>query len=115
MKDLFAEMKQVYLIHTGRIDRSTWWIYSVPLFLISHGCWFLVLKYGPTLLLGCLLLSLTVFISVISIKRLHDTNISGSALLLVVIPLLGLLFLLIVCGFIKGTDGENKYGEQPEE
>ena len=61
----------------------------------------------------------------ISIRRLHDINYSGLWVLLggapicipypfnLFIPHYSALFVLALC-FIKGTDGANKYGEQPE-
>lgn len=48
---------------------------------------------------------------VMSIKRFHDTNRSGWKGLWVLIPAFGVFYILIVCGFFKGTHGENKYGE----
>lgn len=49
----------------------------------------------------------------VSIKRLHDRNRSGWNLLWGVIPIIGALYILIVCGFFKGTEGNNKYGMNP--
>ncbi len=46
---------------------------------------------------------------VVSVKRFHDTNRSGWHILLGLIS--AGIYLLIVCGFFKGTDGENKYGD----
>jgi uncharacterized membrane protein YhaH (DUF805 family) len=45
-----------------------------------------------------------------TVKRLHDTNRSGVYVLMALIPIIGLLYLLVCCGFLKGTDGENDYG-----
>lgn len=47
--------------------------------------------------------------TVVTIKRLHDTNRSGWYLLLGLIT--QGIYILIVCGFFKGTDGDNTYGE----
>ena len=46
----------------------------------------------------------------VTVKRLHDINRSGVHTLIALIPIIGLVYLLIVCGFLKGTDGENAYG-----
>ena len=48
---------------------------------------------------------------VVCVKRFHDTNRSGFNILWMLIPTLGALYILIVCGFFKGTEGKNKYGE----
>ena len=47
-----------------------------------------------------------------AIKRLHDINITGWAVLLMAIPGLNLVMMLVLF-FKKGTDGPNRYGENP--
>ena len=47
------------------------------------------------------------------IKRLHDTDRSGWNLLWGIIPIIGAFYILIVCGFVKGTAGDNEYGVNP--
>ncbi|MCT4564332.1 MAG: DUF805 domain-containing protein [Maledivibacter sp.] len=48
----------------------------------------------------------------IIIKRLHDLEISGGFIFLLLIPFIS-TFLIILLVFIKGTYGPNKYGEDP--
>ena len=43
-------------------------------------------------------------------KRLHDTNRSGVHLFLILVLFFCAMYILIVCGFLNGTEGENKYG-----
>ena len=47
----------------------------------------------------------------IIIKRLHDTNRSGWMCMLALVPLVNLW--LMVCMFLRGTQGSNSYGPQP--
>ena len=49
------------------------------------------------------------------IKRLHDLNRSGWWSLLILIPYLNFVIYFLLLGFIKGTDGENRYGADPLE
>ena len=49
----------------------------------------------------------------VGIKRFHDRNKSGWWYLIVFIPIIGGLWFLIECGFLKGTDGDNDYGSDP--
>ena len=49
----------------------------------------------------------------INAKRYHDRDRSGWWLLLILIPLLGPLWLIVVLGFLKGTEGENRFGPDP--
>jgi uncharacterized membrane protein YhaH (DUF805 family) len=49
-----------------------------------------------------------------SVKRLHDTGITGWAYLMVFIPFVGGLLSLIVMGCLDGTMGPNKFGPSPK-
>ncbi len=50
---------------------------------------------------------------VTSIKRFHDCNRSGWCAWGLLIPVIGPLFCLVYLGFFKGTEGKNKYGDDP--
>ena len=66
--------------------------------------------YGPFYIiyfLATLLPSLAV-----TVRRLHDTNKAGWNFLIALIPVVGSLWLLVIM-ISKGTDGENKYGPDP--
>ena len=47
----------------------------------------------------------------ITVKRLHDIDLSGWWYLLFMIPFIGIVFALVICGFMPGTKGENRYGK----
>ena len=49
----------------------------------------------------------------VSVKRFHDLDKSGWYYLLALIPFVGGLIIFVYCGFIKGTTGPNKYGDDP--
>ena len=48
----------------------------------------------------------------LTIKRLHDRNKSAWWFLLAFVPVFGALWYLVEVGFLPGTQGANKYGEQ---
>ena len=50
----------------------------------------------------------------VQIRRLHDTNRSGWFSLIGIIPYVGLIIVLVLCA-MKGTEGDNDYGEDPLE
>lgn len=62
-----------------------------------------------------LLIFLATYYSSIAItaKRFHDTNRSGFLMLWVLIPIFGILYLFIVCCFLK-DHRPNKYGDPPK-
>lgn len=49
----------------------------------------------------------------VAVKRYHDRNKSGWWVLIVFVPIIGGLWYLIECGFLRGTAGPNNYGPDP--
>jgi uncharacterized membrane protein YhaH (DUF805 family) len=50
---------------------------------------------------------------VVNAKRLHDRDKSGWWVLITLISILGDLWLVVECGCLRGTVGENRYGPDP--
>jgi uncharacterized membrane protein YhaH (DUF805 family) len=46
-------------------------------------------------------------------KRWHDRGKSGWWTLILLVPLLGIIWFLVECGFLRGTEGPNQYGNDP--
>jgi uncharacterized membrane protein YhaH (DUF805 family) len=70
-------------------------------------------QHLPSLLL--LLLSILIYIIPsysLTVRRLHDINLSGYFYLTQFIPFIGMAIFLILM-LIKGTDGPNRYGPNP--
>ena len=49
----------------------------------------------------------------VGVKRYHDRGKSGWWVLIVLVPVIGGLWYLIECGFLRGTIGPNAYGADP--
>jgi uncharacterized membrane protein YhaH (DUF805 family) len=49
----------------------------------------------------------------VAAKRWHDRNKSAWWILIAVVPVVGGLWYLIECGFLRGTTGPNKFGADP--
>lgn len=49
----------------------------------------------------------------VTVKRFHDRDKTGWWVLIVLVPMVGALWYLIEAGFVRGTDGQNKYGSDP--
>jgi uncharacterized membrane protein YhaH (DUF805 family) len=65
-------------------------------------------------LIGLLLVVLGVWIGLaMGVKRYHDRNKSGWWVLIALVPVIGGLWYLIECGFLRGTAGPNQYGADP--
>ena len=119
IKDLILYWRYVSFSFRGRINRTCWWLHlflTYP-FLFLTGA-YLYYEEGTTdTIIGVvvLLFALILYYTHIpaSVKRLHDRNKSGWNLLWSIFPIIGALYILIVCGFFKGTEGSNKYGVNP--
>lgn len=111
----------------GRVSRSKYWL----IFLLSIFVSFVVVlfsilaipalifmgTFSPTvasvvsILLYILLIPMWWISIATGVKRFHDRNKSGWWVLISLIPIVGALWILIECGFLKGTAGSNNFGE----
>lgn len=115
-----TNLKQLFFSFQGRIPRSVYWLkYALPYLVIYIVLSFLDIALGvfdPNAGMGLLaglfsLLALWPSLAM-GVKRAHDRNRSGWFLLLMVIPLVN-IWPFIELGFLKGTAGANKFGENP--
>ncbi|CUH59687.1 DUF805 domain-containing protein [Thalassobacter stenotrophicus] len=96
-----------YADFQGRARRSEYWWFF--LFNIGIGLVTALISDGLNVLwsLAMLLPSLAV-----GVRRLHDRDMRGWWILLVLVPFIGGLALLIILA-LKGTDGPNRFGRDP--
>ena len=75
--------------------------------------WFLDYAFDYVAIFALLLTPLYWSSLAIAVRRLHDCGLSGWTVCAGLVPVLGPLYLLVVCGFSKGDPGPNEYGEGP--
>lgn len=113
----------------GRINRAKFWLIAVGIFVVEMIVFAAVggsaamsedpqkamASIGPVGGLVLLVVFVVAFwISLAAgVKRFHDRNKSGWWVLIVFVPVIGGLWYLIECGFLKGTTGPNTYGPDP--
>lgn len=104
-------LKSVYFSPAGRISRSVYWLFSLPLVLVYY-----LFGYHAATINRYLFLSVIIAIGymgiMICIKRCHDRGRSGYFTLILLVPVLS-LWPTIELGFVKGTTGTNNYGADP--
>lgn len=123
----------VFTSFEGRIGRQFWWIGLIVLAVIE---WIIVLLLATVLGIplfghydpgtGMLIpdMRANVLFGIIGLiflwpglaiytKRWHDRDKSGWWILIVLIPVIGGLWALIECGFLRGTNGPNRFGPDP--
>ena len=113
-------LKSLLFSFRGRINRLPFWI--VTLILLGCGSIFqqLMGPYGPEnpMTIGSGVLTFVNFVMVlwiglaVQIKRWHDRNKSGWWALLNLIPVIGHIWILIECGILRGTAGNNRFGRE---
>lgn len=108
----------------GRIGRADYWLkYIVPYVVI-----FIVLSIvdavtglmiddgmggGTGILSSIFVLANIWFGLAVGAKRCHDRGRSGWFQAIMLIPIIGAIWLLVELGFLKGTEGENRFGPNP--
>lgn len=107
--------KQILFSFEGRIPRRTYW----GTFLVVNAIVYAIVFAAESALESNLLLAVlaviyipTIWIGLaISAKRWHDRDKSAWWILFAFVPIIGALWSIIECGFLRGTMGPNKFGE----
>ena len=99
----------------GRISRSKWWLGQAILLVPMIVAQVLVdMQPGGAMAIGGLIALAIIWPSIaISAKRWHDRDKSAWWILVGIIPLIGFIWLIIECGCLKGSDGANRFGDDP--
>jgi len=113
-----VDYKRFYLSAQGRVNRKQWWLYLVlPIFVVSvilrlidNAIGMVDQESGAGLLSGLWAFIILIPWILVSIKRWHDHNKSGWWMLIPLVPIVGAIWFLIELGFLKGTEGPNRFG-----
>ena len=100
----------------GRVSRQTFWLYGVLAMLGLSLVLMALLQIAGVraeLSEGIANVLLAWPTIAISVKRWHDRGHSGWWVLVALIPVIGWLWMLVANGFLQGTQGANRYGEDP--
>lgn len=103
----------------GRIGRQSYWLASIALGVIIVIAEILDWALGTSLENGAgiltIIASLATIIPSLAIyaKRWHDRGKSGWWTLILLVPVIGAIWMLVECGFLRGTPGDNQYGPDP--
>lgn len=130
---------QTFTSFDGRIPRKTFWLAFLVMLIISWVLQLIVFSiFGVSMMamdpnmtpeqqsvaamesmsgmmipLGIVIL-LTLWPSLaVYTKRWHDRNKSGWWSLILFVPLIGSIWMLVELGFLRGTEGANRFGADP--
>lgn len=113
-------LKNDYFNFSGRVRRRVYWMFTLYLLIILLCALVLDNILGGTignLPYGALYFIVGLLTTIpqlgLVVRRLHDVNKSGWMFLIILIPLIGSIWLIVLlCS--EGTRGENKYGADPK-
>ncbi|MDH5556011.1 MAG: DUF805 domain-containing protein [Alphaproteobacteria bacterium] len=107
-------ISQVWFSFEGRIGRQTYWLkYFLPWLAINIVAAVIDGMTGG-LVAGLLVGLVGIWVGIAAgAKRCHDRDRTGWFQLIVLIPIIGAIWLLIELGFLKGSEGENRFGPDP--
>jgi len=118
----YLKALQNYATFSGRTRRSEYLYYYLfnVLFIvlaivldIVFGTVNEAIGYGPITILYGLVVTLPGF--AVAVRRLHDAGKSGWMILLILVPIVGPIYILILLFFTDSQKGRNKWGENPKE
>ena len=103
-----------YVTFEGRARRKEYWMFYLFNVLFAAIAGFLDGIFGLTLL--SIIYPLITFIPglSVSIRRLHDVGKSGWMYLIILIPVIGAIWLLVLL-CTDGQSGSNQWGDNPKE
>ncbi len=117
---IINQPKKVFFSFHGRINRTTFWAYSIPMIAYQVFMNFAdhdMVPFANNAFVSLIIALISLFLIwpnlALGVKRMHDRDKSGWWLLIGLIPLIGAIWLLVSLGFMKGTEGSNKFGEDP--
>lgn len=115
------EVGNLLFSFSGRIPRSAFWISACILFPLGTLIGFAPFTTEATGLVAGIIWTVyaawflfSIWISLaIYAKRMHDCARSGWTTIILLVPIAGPIWFLGYCGFVRGTSGSNKYGDDP--
>ena len=122
-------MQSLLFSFEGRVNRARFWLVTLGIVVVEILAFAITLggaalsgdpeaamaAMGPVMgiILLIVILVLTWVALANAVKRYHDRNKSGWWVLIVFVPIIGALWYIIECGFLRGTVGPNTYGPDP--
>jgi uncharacterized membrane protein YhaH (DUF805 family) len=122
-------MQSLLFSFQGRVNRAKFWLVNLAMWVVVIVVFGIfvggaAMSSDPSAAMGSVglvggIIMLIVYILMVwiglamGVKRWHDRNKSGWWVLIALVPVIGGLWYLIECGFLKGTTGANKYGADP--
>lgn len=116
----YLEVLRKYIVFSGRSRRREYWFFvlfstliMIALSLIDISMGTVSSESGSGLLSNIYALAVLLPSIAVLVRRLHDTNRSGWWILIIVIPLIGFIWLLVLT-VLDSQPGDNRFGPYPK-
>ncbi|MEU1407294.1 DUF805 domain-containing protein [Streptomyces sp. NPDC005728] len=116
MSWFIAALKK-YAVFRGRARRKEFWFFTLFVYLIYGVLGGIGYATQSEVAFGAFFIALIAFIPptwAVTVRRLHDSGLSGWAILIGLVPTIGGIVLVVFC-CTKSNAGANKYGPNPKE
>jgi len=121
MMNYYLHVLKNYAVFTGRARRKEFWMFTLINLLITMGASALDMALNLNMItdgFGIIQALYTLFVLIpslaVTVRRLHDVGKSGWFYFIILIPLIGAIWLLVL--FCTDSEpGTNKYGENPKQ
>jgi uncharacterized membrane protein YhaH (DUF805 family) len=109
------DYKNLLLSFEGRIGRQTYWMSYLAFIGIGVVLGIVSAFLGKAGAIIIVIFSLAIIWPALAIqaKRWHDRDKSAWWLLMNLVPAIGGIWVLVECGFLRGTEGQNSFGPDP--
>ena len=109
-----------YVNFSERARRKEYWLYTLCYTIVYTIIMYIDVSVGTISETGIGTISSIFAIAMllpslgVLVRSLHDTNRSGWWILILLIPLVGIIWMIVLC-CLQGTSGRNRFGEDPLE
>lgn len=110
------DLRTLLLGFRGRVARKPFWLYGVVGVSLAQLIAYALLGIAGAGERAADAISTLLVVwpgLAISVKRWHDRGKSGWWVLINLIPLVGIVWTIVECGFLRGTPGPNRFGPDP--
>lgn len=113
------DWKYLFTSLEGRIGRKSYWLGSIAIGVVILIAELLDMLAGTAgesgfgIITAIASLAMLYPSLMLYAKRWHDRGKSGWWTLILFVPIIGGIWMLIECGFLRGTDGPNRFGPDP--
>jgi len=110
------DYKKLLFSFEGRVNRKPYWMFVLAVIAVNIVLIMVSMALGETVgTILMVLFAILVLWSALAMqaKRWHDRDKSAWWLLMNLVPFIGPIWVLVECGFLTGTAGQNRFGSDP--